>query len=186
MKVIQMWRDFNYPQKLIDCAKTVVEIVGKDNYEILCTNPEIPKTLGNVKWKNFDDEYQKAFSAQKNPNWWKTYCTTNYFKSDLLRLYYATCYSDLFYLDIDTQLFYLPNLVEENIPYFHRGDFCIFAVNGNTKWFEQLIEIITIRYPPRPMIIFEYLTREHNIHGERRNFPKDFCNMIYFGKQWKK
>jgi hypothetical protein len=65
MKVVQMWRDFNYPQKLIDCAKSVVKIVGKDNYEILCTNPEIPKTLGNVQWKNFDDEYQKAFSAQK-------------------------------------------------------------------------------------------------------------------------
>jgi hypothetical protein len=188
MKVIQMWREFDYPGQLLDCAKSVIEIVGKDNYEILCTNPKIPEELGNVKWKNFDEEYQKALSAQKNPDWWNTYCSTNYFKSDLIRLYYATCYSDLFYLDIDIALFYLPELSEKNIPYFYRNDFCMFAVNGNTRWFEELIEIVSTRLLPRPMVIFDYLLRNHDDQRERKrmNFPNDCCERINFGKRWKK
>jgi hypothetical protein len=100
MKTIQMWRDNGYPKELITCTQTVVNIVGKSNYEILCTNPEIPEIL-EVPFKNFDEEYNRILSLQQNPDWWVKYCKTNYFKSDLIRLWYATQYDDLFYLDVD-------------------------------------------------------------------------------------
>ncbi len=182
MKTVQMWRDFNYPKELIACAKTVVNIVGKENYEILCTNPKIPKELGNVRWKNFDEEYAKALADQKNIDWWKTYCTTNYFKSDLIRLWYATRFPDLFYIDADIQLLYLPNLSRENVPYFLQKDFCMFNVNGNIKWFEELIDAVT-QNPSMPMIIFHYLTGI-NCSDNRLNFPNDCCKRTFFGKVW--
>ena len=183
MKTIQMWRDFNYPKELIACAKTVINIVGKDNYEIFCTNPEISKELGNVNWKNFDDEYQKALLAQKNIDWWKTYCSTNYFMSDLIRLHYATFCPDLFYLDMDIQLLYKV-ILEKNYIYFLQGDFCMFAVNGNTEWFNFMIEDVT-QCSPIPMVIYSYLAV--NKPGRIwKNFPKNYYKRINFGKQWKK
>jgi hypothetical protein len=179
-----MWRDFNYPKELIFCANTVVKIVGKENYKILCTNPDIPKELGNVPWEDFDEEYTRLLSLQSNPNWWTVYGSTNYFMSDLIRLYYATQFDDFFYLDVDIQLFHLPKL-EEGFIYTEKGDaLCMFAVNGCSEQYRMFTDIL-MQTKPKPMCIYDMLPLFSRMFYIK-NFPKGCYRRTFFGNEWKK
>ena len=188
MKVIQMWKDYNYPEQLIDCARSVVQIVGEKNYEILCTNFEIPKRLGNVSFKNFDEEFDRILNLQKNIDWWNKYCTTNFFKSDLIRLWYASQYDDLFYLDIDICLHQIINMDMSGVPYFNKKDpLCMFAVNGGSDKFDLFLNDLLPKHEPEPMIICLIMVMDSGLpFFKGKFFPESSFDRIDFGKKWKK
>jgi hypothetical protein len=181
MKTIQMWRDLEYPDELVQCAKSVISIVGKDNYQLVCNSTELPKILG-VPSINFDDEYNRVLSIIGNRKWWGDYCIKNYFMSDMLRLYYATQIKDLFYLDIDITLKQMPVFNKFSRPYLMDRDFCMFYVNGRIDWFQNVINEV-VKTPPYPMCIFHYIISEMTLVSH--NITPNYYIRKDFGIKWK-
>ena len=64
MQIIQTWRNNNYPEQLIECLTSVVSLIGKDNYLLICNNTEIADRVG-VKSINFDDDYNRILKEIK-------------------------------------------------------------------------------------------------------------------------
>jgi hypothetical protein len=183
MKVVQMWRDSKYPKEMISYMKSVIDLVGKDNYLLLCGNAEIANIL-EVNSLDFDVEYNKALGSMQNPDWWKKYCVANLFMSDLIRLHYATYMEDLFYLDADFELLSVPDFSQKGQPYLIHKDFCMFYVNGRMDWFRDVIDAVT-KMTPRPMCIYRYLTVLAR-HRESYQIDSNCSKRHDFGAEWKR
>ena len=184
MKVIQLWRNEDYPPELLRCVESVLRFIDKDNYTLICNNPEIAQRLG-VNSKNFDEEFYKILGLVDDWKWWSDYCTMNMARSNMIRLYYASQIPDLLYLDIDTVMLKMPEFKSVGKPYFYNGDIGRFYVNGQTEWFTNLLETITAQLAPVPFVIYNYVKK---LYFESQSlFRMDTKNFFVtdFGKKYK-
>jgi len=179
MRALQLWGNARYPEELVRYTRSVLDIVGPDNYSLFCNNREISDALG-VEYQNFDAEISRILNVIQCSPWWLEYCSNNMFKSDMVRLFHACEYDDLLYLDADIELLHKP-IATSSKPLMADGDFCGFYVNGNTDWFRRFMHEITARLKPEPYSIYNYLSTKFMEIG---NIQQDAYIRHDFGIKW--
>lgn len=187
MKILQVWNDNKIDDRYYKCIESVNKICTEKNFThiIVCRSPELFFNLNNTEIVNFDD-----FIKNVNTDWWVNILQHHQSQSDLVRLEYAKNNPDILYIDADTELLYIPDFMKNDMPYIgDRGnvtDFFIFYVNGNTKFFDDLLMTVQeIRKdPPGSIFVFmDYFSFFFQIDGGRKRiniFPKDAYKRNWF------
>ena len=144
MKTLQLW--FSEDSSTV---KPYMESVIKHtpNIEHYFVGPTSASVEGQIVL-DYQTEIDKAYELLGNNDWWNTYCTENMFKAEMIRLSWAIQHQDLLYVDADVEFLSAPiSSVLSDIPIMGRNaglqEFFLFYVNGNSKWFQELIEYTT-------------------------------------------
>jgi hypothetical protein len=190
IEILQVWNGASIDDSHLFCMSSIHQICLKDGlpYTLVCKHPELFNGFSDVQFIDFD-EYLKGLDA----SWWEHLLGFHQSQSDLVRLEFAKTNGNILYVDADVELFYLPDFVDNGLPYIGKNgasiDFFLFYVNGNTLFFRELHDAVRFENPsPRSWGVFmEYFANNYRISKANYNkvniFPIESYKRNWFQRQ---
>jgi len=187
MNYVQIWIGEEPGEELIECMKSVVDCVHKDDKYFLITSPKWTKEFSFLKGKNIKiinvNTYIRDMLKDTNIE-----CVWNYIpknkkffwaQSDVIRYHFLSTVAETLYCDTDIKL--EKSLTFEDCVHFgiysHPFIDCNIMYNGsNTNFFKEFL-INTIN---------KYLAVRDKLHNSLDIFPKDWAFAAFNKKIYRK
>lgn len=189
MQVLQVWNNDTLPDVFHGCIKTVYDLccVNGLEYTMVCRRGDLFSDFSNAKIVNYD-----SFMEGKDIEWWRNILNRYESQADFVRLEYAKTTPDLFYIDTDVELKYIPEFQDNGKPYFgmywNHINFHVLYVNRNTSFFVKLLDEMQKTHPPFDWLVFMRYFAIHYRKGlpkfnDVNIIPEDCCIQNNFKKR---